>query len=86
MRTIGAVLLASSLIVSSAFAATDASAPLAPGKSAGVKQAQAMDNTLLLVLGLGVVAGGIALVASGNGKPAVSATTTSTSTTGTSAP
>ena len=67
MRTIGAVILASSLIVSGAFAATDANAPLAPGKPAGVKQAQAMDNTLLLVLGLGVVAGGIALVASGNG-------------------
>ena len=36
MRTIGAVLLASSLIASSAFAATDTSAPLTPGKPAGV--------------------------------------------------
>jgi hypothetical protein len=80
MRTIGAVLLASSLIASSAFAATDASAPLTPGKPAGVKQAQSMDNTLLLVVGLGVVAAGIALVASGNGKSSVSTTTTSTST------
>ena len=78
MRTIGAVLLASSLIASSAFAATDVSAPLAPGKPAGVKQAQSMDNTLLLVLGLGVVAGGIALVASGNGNTSVSTTTTGT--------
>lgn len=79
MRTIGAVLLASSLIASSAFAAaTSATAPLAPGKPAGVKQAQQMDNTLLLVLGLGVVAGGIALVASGNGHTTVAATTTGT--------
>jgi len=78
MRTTCAVLLASSLLASNAFAATDASAPLTPGKPAGVKQAQEMDNTLLLVLGLGVVAGGIALVASGNGHSTVSATTTTT--------
>jgi hypothetical protein len=78
MRTIGAVLLATSLITSTAFAATDASAPLAPGKPAGVKQAQSMDNTLLLVLGLGVVAGGIALVASGNGHNTTTTTTTTT--------
>jgi len=78
MRTIGAVVLASSLIVSSAFAATDASAPLAPGKPAGVKQAQSMDNTLLLVLGLGVVAGGVALVATGNSNKVPTTVTTTT--------
>jgi hypothetical protein len=78
MRTIGAVLLASSLIASSAFAATDVSAPLSPGKPAGVKQAQRMDNTLLLVMGLGVVAAGIALVASGNGNTTVTTATNST--------
>ncbi len=78
MRIFGAAILASSLIVSSAFAATDATAPLAPGKPAGVKQAQATDNTLLLVLGLGVVAGGIALVASGSGNGSVTTTTTGT--------
>jgi hypothetical protein len=78
MRTIGAILLASSLIASSAFAATDAGAPLAPGKPAGVHEAQRMDNTLLLVVGLGVVAAGIALVASGNGKSTVTTTTTGT--------
>jgi hypothetical protein len=80
MRTIGAILLASSLIASSAFAATDASAPLTPGKPAGVKQAQSTDNTLLLVLGLGVVAGGIALVATGNSNKAPTTITTTTST------
>jgi len=78
MRIIGAAILASSLIVSSAFAATNAAAPLAPGKPAGVKKAQAADNTLLIVLGLGVVAGGVALVASGGGKNTVATTTSST--------
>jgi len=78
MRIIGAAILASSLIVSSAFAATNAAAPLAPGKPAGVKKAQAADNTMLMVLGLGVVAGGIALVASGGGNGSVTTTTTST--------
>jgi hypothetical protein len=78
MRIIGAAILASSLIVSSAFAATDSAAPLASGKPAGVKKAQAADNTLLIVLGLGVVAGGVALVASGNGNGTVTTTTTGT--------
>ena len=78
MRSIGAIILASSLTISSAFAATDTNAPLVPGKPAGVKQAQSMNNTLLLVLGLGVVAGGIALVASGNGHSTPSTVTTTT--------
>ena len=75
MRIIGATVLASCLIVSSAFAGTNATAPLAAGKPAGVKQAQATDNTLLMVLGLGIVAGGIALVASGGGNDTVTTTT-----------
>ncbi|MES2256291.1 MAG: hypothetical protein V4559_14780 [Pseudomonadota bacterium] len=88
MRIICAAILASSLIVSSAFAATNVAAPLAPGKPAGVKQAQAADNTLLMVLGLGVVAGGIALVASGGGNdnPAAGTATTTTTTTTTGTP
>lgn len=84
MRIIGAAILASSLIVSSAFAATNAAVPLAPGKPAGVKKAQAADNTMLMVLGLGVVAGGIALVASGGGNDKVVNATSTTTTTGTS--
>lgn len=78
MRIIGAAILASSLVVSSSFAATNSTAPLTPGKPAGVKQAQMEGNTLLLVLGVGVVAGGIALVASGNGNGSVTTTTTGT--------
>lgn len=64
MRTIGAILLASSLIASNAFAASDVGAPLPAGKPAGVKQAQQMDNTLLLLLGVGVVAAGIGVYSS----------------------
>jgi hypothetical protein len=81
MRILGAAILASSLVVSSSFAATTSTAPLAPGKPAGVKQAQMEGNTLLLVLGVGVVAGGIALVASGGGNGSVTTTTATTGTT-----
>ena len=85
MRTIGSALLATTMIVSSAFAATDSVAPLAPGKPAGVQKAQAADSTTLLwVLGAGLVIGGIALVATDGGDstpaPVTTSGTTSTST------
>ena len=63
MRVLIAAMAATSLLVSSAFAATSAVGPLAPGKPAGVKKAQAEDTTLLWVLGAGLVIGGIVLVA-----------------------
>jgi hypothetical protein len=79
MRIIGSALVAATLFVSSAFAATDSMAPqsaptavrsstgtLAPGKPAGVQKAQGTDNTIWWVLGAGVVIGGIVLVATGN--------------------
>ena len=78
MRTFGAVLLASTLLVSGAFAATDASAPLAPGKPAGVKQAQMQGGTAAIFLGVAIVAGGAALLASGKGNSSVATTTGST--------
>ena len=67
MRTIGSALLATTMIVSSAFAATDSVGPLPAGKPAGVHQAQAGDTTLLWIIGAGLVIGGIALVASSGG-------------------
>ena len=67
MRTIGSAILAATMIVSSAFAATDSTGPLTAGKPAGVKNAQAQDNTMWWVLGAGIIIGGIALVASGSG-------------------
>lgn len=77
MRTFGAALLATALVASTAFAA-----PLAPGKPAGVKKAQAGDtSTVMIVAGVAVVGLGIGLVASGNGSgPATSTTATGTGT------
>jgi hypothetical protein len=81
MRTIGSALVATTLLVTSAFAATDSVAPsasngaLAPGKPAGVQKAQGADNTIWWVLGAGVVIGGIVLVATGNGNDTPPAST-----------
>jgi hypothetical protein len=85
MRSFAAVVLATSLLASSAFAGVNA--PLAPGKPAGVKHAQFTDTpTLLVVAGIGIIAAGIALSASGNNNSITTASTTSaaTSTTATS--
>ena len=75
MRIIGAATLAL-MLASSAFAATGSSAALAPGKPAGVHQAQMAGHTLLWLLGLGIVAGGIAIAASGSGNGHTTTTTT----------
>ena len=68
MRVIGAALVAMTMTISSAFAADGM---LAPGKPAGTKEAQIETGGVLLVAGILVVAGAIALVASttqGNGS------------------
>ena len=75
MRNLGAAILATALFMSSATAATNTTS-LAPGKPAGVQQAQMHGHTLLWLFGLGIVAGGIALVASGNGNSHQTVTTT----------
>jgi hypothetical protein len=77
MRSWGAAFLVTSLIASSAFAA-ERSAPLAPGKPAGVKQAQTQGNVIWWVGGLAVLGAGIGLVASGNGSKGITTTTTTT--------
>ena len=79
MRIIGSALVATTLFVTSAFAATDSVAPqaapaavqssagaLAPGKPAGVQKAQGIDNTIWWVLGAGVIIGGVVLIATEN--------------------
>lgn len=58
-------------------------ATLAPGQPAGLKQAQMGSNTLPILLGVGLVAGGIALAASSGGddnRTPIAATTTTFST------
>ena len=81
MRIIGAVLLATSLLVTNAFAATTLSA----GKPAGVKKAQTEGNTLLIVGGIGLAGLGIGLAASSNGGGPTAVTTAPiTTSTGTS--
>ncbi|HYS47057.1 MAG TPA: hypothetical protein VEM35_11490 [Rhizomicrobium sp.] len=65
--------LASTLIFSSAFAASDATA-LPAGKPAGVKQAQLGDTIIPLVLA-GALIGGIAILSSEQGQVATPATT-----------
>jgi hypothetical protein len=77
MRTFTAVLVASTLLVSNAFAATKSVAPLPSGKPAGVNQAAMLGpNFALILLGLGVVVGGIALAASNSGGDGVTTPTT----------
>lgn len=67
MRTLIAVALSSTLIASAALAADVG--PLAPGKPAGVKQAQ-VGTTGWVLIGAGVVAAVAIIVASdSNGKP-----------------
>jgi hypothetical protein len=74
MRIFGAAVLAASLLVTNAFAAT-----LPAGKPAGVKKAQMEGNTLLIIAGVGLAGLGIGLAASSNSNGQVT-TTTSTGT------
>jgi hypothetical protein len=75
MRKIGAAILATTLLASSAFAAETTQGPLAPGKPAGTNEAAIQSGGVMLFVGLAAVAGIIALVAS---------TTQGSSSTGTS--
>jgi len=71
MRIFGAAILAASLLVTNAFAAT-----LSAGKPAGVKKAQMENrNTLLIIGGIGLAGLGIGLAASSNGGGPTASTT-----------
>jgi hypothetical protein len=78
MRIFGAAILATSLLVTNAFAATTLSA----GKPAGVKKAQENNNMLLIIGGIGLAGLGIGLAASSNGGGPTAVTTTAISTNG----
>jgi hypothetical protein len=83
MRTITATLLATSLLMSSAFAAPRSVAPLPAGKPAGIQQAASLGpNAFLILVGAGIIIGGIVLAVSNSSDGVTSPTTTSTSTTG----
>lgn len=81
VRKLSSAALATALLLSStaAFAASDTNqAALAPGKPAGVKEAQMWAPTWMWIAGIGFVGLGVALVASG-GNNGSSSSTTSTS-------
>jgi hypothetical protein len=63
--------------------AQDAANPLAPGKPAGVTEAQNGDTNPIVFVGLGLIAAGILIAASSNGHHHNGSSTTTT-TTGTS--
>ena len=70
LRNWGAIALATSLFFSSVAGASAASGAnegaLAPGKAAGVHEAQMHGHALLWLFGIAVLAGGLAFVISGN--------------------
>jgi len=81
MRALTALILSTSLLASSVAVAADNAGPLAPGKPAGVKQADLGSSTVLVLLGFGVVAAIAIGVASGsNGSPVQPTAPTGTTT------
>ena len=81
MRTLVASILSMTLLASGAMA--ESASPLAPGKPAGVRQAQEINKTALIII-TGIVVAGVAigLSTSSNGNPGgpVALTTTPTTT------
>jgi hypothetical protein len=70
MRIVISLALATSLVASSAFAA-DSTSPLAPGKPAGVHQAQEMNTALWTLAGIGALTAiAVGVASSSNGSPA----------------
>ena len=68
MRTFIALALSSTLLASAALAADTGS--LAPGKPAGIKQAQDMSSNTWVLLGIGAVTAiAIGVASSSNGSP-----------------
>jgi hypothetical protein len=81
MRALTALILSTSLLASSVAVAADNAGPLAPGKPAGVKQADLGSPTTLVLLGFAVVAAIAIGVASGsNGSPVQPTAPTGTTT------
>lgn len=69
MRAFTAMILSASLLVSTVAVAADNSAPLAPGKPAGLHKAELSTTTIVLLGFAGVAAIAIGVAASSNGSP-----------------
>jgi hypothetical protein len=82
MRNLIAAALSVSLAASSAMADGNR-APLAPGKPAGVKQAQVDTTALLVIIGIAGTIAAIALATASSGNPGSPVTPTTVPTTGT---
>jgi hypothetical protein len=81
MRGISAALVISSVLVSNAFAASVA--PLPNGKPAGFSKAAALGpNFGVILMGMGVVIGGVALAASNGSNGVTGPVTTNTTRSG----
>ena len=81
LQKLGAIALASALVVSTsvgALAAGTEHAALAPGKPAGVQQALLRAPVWVWIAGIGFIALGIGLVASGNNNGSSGGSSTST--------
>lgn len=83
-RNIVSTFLAASLMLASGSAAFAKEGALASGKPAGVKQAQLENSTLFVILGVGILAGGIALAASGGDNSVTPSNTVTNTLTNTS--
>jgi hypothetical protein len=81
MRALTALILSTSLLASSVAVAADNVGPLAPGKPAGVKQADLGSTTSIVLLGFAVVAAiAIGVASSSNGSPVQPTAPTGTTT------
>jgi hypothetical protein len=67
MRNLCAAFLSAVLLTTSALAAGSNTGPLAPGKPAGVKEAQTGSEVALIVVGVAALAMGAALVGGSGG-------------------
>ena len=83
MRMFVSAVLATAIFTSSALAG-DAAKPLAPGKPAGVQQAQAQTVSPIVYLGIAAVVGVIAVAASKSSHNNSGGSASTTTTTGTS--
>jgi hypothetical protein len=69
MRIFTAMILSASLLASSVAVAADNTGPLAPGKPAGVHQAELSNTSIVLIGFVAVAAIAIGVAAGSNGSP-----------------